>query len=264
MKRTSIPTWNYKKGRNGYNPEMAVIHIAEGSRQSVIQEFTNPVTQKSTHFLVCEGGEVIQFVQIYDTAWGNGIPQNPVSWEVKRRSGINPNLYTVSIEFEGFATSDIKDIQYQKGAELLQFLNKELGIQLTRELVIGHREIRADKTCPGKISIERLLALAHQSEDQRVNELKNKLSLLQRLVILQKQLQALKNNKFGSTTMSISPVQVALVGVFGMVLRHFRIVIPESELSAFIVGAIALGGLVWQWYQGWKAGTLNAFGGVRK
>ena len=262
MKRTFIPTWNYKKGRDGYTPEIIVIHIAEGSKQSVIQEFTNPVTQKSTHFLVCKDGEVLQFVQVWDTAWGNGIPVNPTAWEIKRRSGLNPNLYTVSIEFEGYAHEDITGIQYEKGAELLRFLSKELKIALVRELVIGHREIRANKSCPGIIRIEKLLEIANKEPEKRVEELKQTLSILQRLVSLQTTLSKLKNNKFGSMK-SVSPVQVALVGVVMMILRHYRVGLAESEVVAVISGIMAVGAIIWQWYQGWKDGSLNALGGKR-
>ena len=49
-----------------------------------------------------------------------------------------------------------------------------------------------------------------------------------------------------------------------MIARHYRIGIAENEVMAVISGFLAVGAILWQWYQGWKAGTLNAFGGVKK
>lgn len=53
------------------------------------------------------------------------------------------------------------------------------------------------------------------------------------------------------------------IGIIGMILRHFRIVIPEGELTAFVMGAIALGGLGWSWYERWSRGDLT-IGGWRR
>ena len=53
------------------------------------------------------------------------------------------------------------------------------------------------------------------------------------------------------------------VGILGMILRHFRIIVPESELTAFTVGLIALGGLIWAWWERYKKGDLT-LGGFRR
>lgn len=61
--------------------------------------------------------------------------------------------------------------------------------------------------------------------------------------------------------MNITGYQAALVGVIMMILRHFRIGISENEIIAVLSGLIAVGGIVWEWYRGWKNGTLTPLGG---
>lgn len=62
---------------------------------------------------------------------------------------------------------------------------------------------------------------------------------------------------------NITGLQVALVGLVGMVLRHFRVVLPENELMAFIVGAMTLGGIVWTWIGRYRKGEIS-FGGFKR
>lgn len=56
---------------------------------------------------------------------------------------------------------------------------------------------------------------------------------------------------------------VVFVGIVGMILRHYRIVIPEDEITALIVGATALVGLVVSWIGRYRKGDLT-LGGFRK
>ena len=167
---------NFTKGRQGYGAVAIVDHIAEGTllggmahienekggglELGTMQEFASPKTEKSSHYLIGKDLSIIQFVEEKDTAWGNGYVMNPTSKLVLSRPGVNPNLYTISIEHEGFAIEDITEGQYKLSAELHADIAKRWSIPLNRHSVIGHREIRTDKVCPGKISIEKLIALA--------------------------------------------------------------------------------------------------------
>jgi len=60
---------------------------------------------------------------------------------------------------------------------------------------------------------------------------------------------------------NVSGLQIALVGVVMMVARHYRLPLAESEVVAVIAGLISVGGIVWEWYRGWKSGSLTALGG---
>jgi len=62
---------------------------------------------------------------------------------------------------------------------------------------------------------------------------------------------------------NISALQVVLVGVIGMVLRHYRILLPEDELTAFVIGATALTGIVWAWIERYRKGELS-LGGFKR
>lgn len=141
---------------------MIVIHIAEGLRDSVTVTFKDPAVQKSAHFLVCQNGDVLQYVSTKDTAFGNGIVVNPVSEKVLGALPQNPNEYTVSIEHEGFATTDISETMYSTTVNLVKYLHDRWAIPLDRTHIIRHNEIEASKTCPGRISVEKIIQLARK------------------------------------------------------------------------------------------------------
>ncbi len=149
---------NYTKGRNGTVPDVIVIHIAEGNKAAVDSTFLNSSSDpKSAHFLVCKDGIIQQFVSTIDTAYGNGVVDNPISEIVLNRPGINPNSYTISIEHEGFSIADITELQYNNTIQLVRFLCKKWDIPMDRTHIIGHREIRASKLCPGLINIDKII-----------------------------------------------------------------------------------------------------------
>lgn len=157
-----IPLTNYKKGRQS-NPDMIVIHIAEGNKQSVINQFQNPATQVSSHFLVNKDGSITQFVGTVDTAYGNGVLNNPVSELVLQRAPRNPNDYTISIENEGFSTENINPAQYATNIKLIKYLHNKWSIPLDSTHVVRHREITASKSCPGLINVEYIIQQARLS-----------------------------------------------------------------------------------------------------
>lgn len=156
----AVPPSNYRKGRNCANPDVVVLHIAEGSKASVLATFQDPAVQKSSHFLVCRDGSVTQFVNTGSTAFCNGIVVNPISEVVLCRLPANPNDYTVSIEHEGFGTQDITPEQYTTTVALVKYLHAKWNIPLDRSHIIAHREIEAIKTCPGVLNVEKVIQMA--------------------------------------------------------------------------------------------------------
>lgn len=157
----TIPATNFKKGRTR-NPDAIVIHIAEGMKASVVATFKDPIVQKSSHFLVNRDGSITQFVGTADTAYGNGIVDNPISELVLARVGTNPNDWTISIEHEGFSTADITPAQYATTEKLVKFLSSKWDIPLDSTHVFRHREIYAGKTCPGMINVETIIQQARK------------------------------------------------------------------------------------------------------
>ena len=160
MNITKVLSPNFTKGREGFRVLAVVIHIAEGSKQSVIQEFSSPATQKSSHYLVDRDGSIIQFVEEANWAYANGTISNPISELVQARISKNPNWYTCSLEHVGFATEDLTEVQYKASAELIADICKRWNIPIERMHIIKHREINDRKICPGIVNVEKLIALA--------------------------------------------------------------------------------------------------------
>ena len=150
-----IPKTNYRKGRTSV-PDLIVIHVTVGSRASTISEFKNP-TGKSTHLLVDKKGNIVQFVSTNDTAYGNGIMDNPINSIVLSRGAKNPNNYSISIEHEGSGKSDLTTVQFNASVKIITFLCKKWAIPADRTHIIMHREITEDKACPGLINVESLI-----------------------------------------------------------------------------------------------------------
>lgn len=159
----AIPAANYYRGRDKWVPDMIVIHATEGGRDSVIQTFQDTSIPKSTHFMVCKTGEIVQFVATINTAFGNGIQVNPTDPTVVARdqqSDSNPNLYTISIEHELMKGEIPTVAQYAASAALLKFLSEKWNIPLDTKHIIPHHAIDAAKTCPDGVNIDHLLAVA--------------------------------------------------------------------------------------------------------
>jgi len=139
---------NFRPGRPpGFRPSAIVIHIAEGTLDSVDHWFNNAIAKVSAHYCVGRGGEIHQFVHEEDTAYHAGNAVTP-SWKLLR-PGVNPNFYTIGIEHEGRAQDQWTEAQYNASAELVGEIAERWSIPLDQDHVVMHREIRASKTCPG-------------------------------------------------------------------------------------------------------------------
>lgn len=149
---------NFTPGRKGiYPPDTIVIHVTEGSFASARAWFRDPAAQVSAHYGVSRKGEIEQWVDEANTAWCNGRVNMPTAAIVKERLKSNPNNWTVSIENEGTGKEELTDLQRNS----LLFLTKDIAtrrkIPLTRRHIIRHQEIYSLKTCPGVISVDRLV-----------------------------------------------------------------------------------------------------------
>lgn len=179
--------------REGQKVLAVCVHITDGDTRSVIQTFTNPKTQVSSHYLVCRNGDIIQFVEESQSAWGSGKKVNPTAKIVLERLGLNPNIFLIQVENECMSNQDLTEIQYVTSGKLLGEICLRHGIPLDQEHIIPHHSIRSDKLCPGIISISKLIGLA-QSPPQisEISELKIKISLLQKILELMKSIMSFK------------------------------------------------------------------------
>lgn len=163
------PIWkpcpNFTAGRRGQRPEAIVIHITEGTAASVDSWFRSPTSRVSAHYMVTQAGALHQYVREEDTAWHAGAIVRPTWAGLKRTAAgarLNPNTYTIGIEHEAkTASTPWSAAMYERSSLLLAELNIRWRIPLERATIIGHREIRADKTCPGSVvNFDRLIGRA--------------------------------------------------------------------------------------------------------
>ncbi|MBZ5569150.1 MAG: N-acetylmuramoyl-L-alanine amidase [Acidobacteriia bacterium] len=141
---------NFSKGRpSPYRPEAIVIHIIVGSLRSADQHFNDPNSRVSAHYGVGKNGEVHQYVDESDTAFRAGIVVRP-TWTLIKPN-VNPNYYTIGIEHEGLPGKEDAwtDAQVATSSALVGEIARRWNISVDRSHIIGHREIRASKTCPG-------------------------------------------------------------------------------------------------------------------
>lgn len=160
---------NFHKGRIGkdgkrWTPDAITIHVTEGTAASARSWFNTKTADVSSHYLVAKNGDRDQFVDEDDTALTNGVVDRPEAALVLARPGVNPNLWTISIEHEGRGNEDLTSDQLASSAELIaDIVRRRPVIQLNRRHIIPHREIRKSKTCPGKIDVDRLIRAASGS-----------------------------------------------------------------------------------------------------
>lgn len=143
-----IGTPNFWKGRHDYKPIAIVLHICEGTEEGTVAWFQNPKSDVSAHYLVCKNGHIINFVPEENTAWHAGYVYNP-TWKLIKNK-INPNLYTIGIEHEGFADEPAPLLQLAASARLIASIAARWNIPRDTCHIIGHNMINGHKTCPGR------------------------------------------------------------------------------------------------------------------
>jgi N-acetylmuramoyl-L-alanine amidase len=153
---------NFREGRpTAQMPLAIVIHIMDGTIAGTDEWFNNPVAQVSAHYGVSKTGDIHQYVDESDTAFHAGTVVNP-TWPLIKPS-VNPNFYTIGIEHEGKADDVWPDAQLQASALLIADVAQRWDIQLNRDHVVKHHEIRASKTCPGTVDLDQLISMASSS-----------------------------------------------------------------------------------------------------
>lgn len=153
---------NFWTGRDGESAVAIVDHCmskgADGTRatlESCANWFANPKSEVSAHFGVGKDGRVWQFVDVHNTAWANGILEQPdmsLPWLAECVSKkINPNRRTISIEHEGDSYDTMPEAQYRATLALHRFLIATLDIKADRQHIVGHYQVTAKQraNCPG-------------------------------------------------------------------------------------------------------------------
>jgi len=131
---------NVRIGRGGSDIQYIIIHTTQGSYDSAINWFQNPISNVSAHYVVRSAdGEVTQMVHEKDIAWHAGNSMY--------------NALSIGIEHEGFI--DQPDIWYtpnlyEASAALVRDIAARNRIPLDRAHILGHSEVPgATHTDPG-------------------------------------------------------------------------------------------------------------------
>lgn len=147
-----------------YPPVAIVNHISTGTMGSMDNWFRNPAAQASSHFGISREGVIHQYVRLEHAAWTQGlttegIPLAPHS--LIRGMGVNPNLYCISKEHEGYAgnggNGELTDPQFWASVWLDKYIQQEVErewghhIVFGPEFVLGHFQIDPIRKpfCPG-------------------------------------------------------------------------------------------------------------------
>lgn len=162
-----------QSSRGGYKPCLIVWHIADGTFNGTVSWERNPQSQTSSHFVLGKNGEIAQLVPLTEAAWTQGKVNNPTHPLVKMRKNVNPNLYCISIECEGFwkdTKGKLTDKQLKAAEYLTSYIVEEVDriygveIPVDREHMIGHCEINSvtRSHCPGELfPFEELISMVN-------------------------------------------------------------------------------------------------------
>lgn len=160
------------QGRNGNKVIAIVNHIMSGTLVGTDSWFQNPSSEVSAHFGVGKNGEIHQYVDVNNVAWGNGVVDQP-SWPLLI-ANVNPNYYTVSIEHEGQSGEQFTEEQYRATLALHRWLIETFGLQVNQDTIIGHNRIDSVKraACPGSgFPWQRLFIDLKEGKDVKLNYL---------------------------------------------------------------------------------------------
>lgn len=167
-----------KMSRNGWIPDIIVNHITEGGYDGAVGWLSTGAGEVSSNFATARDGRVSEIVPITEAAWCNGTQSFNSSRmyytgrstnHLIRSRNVNANLYTVSIEHEGWTGKTdgrLTEEQYKSTLELHKFTINEIkriygkDFIIDRSHIIGHSEVspREKPNCPGKyFPFERLI-----------------------------------------------------------------------------------------------------------
>lgn len=147
---TRLSTPHYDVGRAGHPVIGICYHIAAGSRAGVVEWFANPASKVSSHCLICRDGTILQFVDLGDTAWTQGVVNKP-TWPLIKQYPA-PNRSLIGIEHEGQTGDPWTEEMYAADLALTLYLCERFGIKPERPYLLGHNELDSVNRpqCPGQ------------------------------------------------------------------------------------------------------------------
>ncbi|QHT60677.1 N-acetylmuramoyl-L-alanine amidase [Paenibacillus lycopersici] len=152
--------------RNGktYTPIVIVNHISAGTLSSMDNWFRNPAAEASSHFGIGRDGTIHQYVRLENAAWTQGLTADAIpraTAPIIRQMGVNPNLYCISKEHEGYGSNGgdgtLTEPQFWASVWLDKYIQSEVErnwryrIIFGPQTVIGHFQVDPIRKpfCPG-------------------------------------------------------------------------------------------------------------------
>jgi N-acetyl-anhydromuramyl-L-alanine amidase AmpD len=151
VKQVPIHKDNHEPRPVGYRIEGIVIHIMQGTLKGTDGWFGGENIASGVYSSTQEGigknGEVHVYLEPSEMAYHVGRVNAPV-WAKMKKTMFgydNPNKYTYGIENEGYRGDKWTEEQMVALCERVKLIAKTAGLPITRETIISHNEITADK-----------------------------------------------------------------------------------------------------------------------
>ena len=238
-------TPNFTKGRGTFKPEMVVMHIMAGTLSGSDDWFSKSESKVSAHYGVGVGGEIHQYVREDDTAWHAGVVKNP-TFKLYKPS-INPNLYTIGIEHEGYDLSKAPKTQLQASADLLKDICTRWSIPMDRDHVIGHQEVTTTRpTCPSSdLPVLDFIISMNQEKKGRMKED----FLIDQIIN--------ELNMFENYSLTYAGVIIVVVAKLA---EWMGLQIGSAEITTTVMTLVQLGGALVALYGRFRKGDINIWG----
>lgn len=132
------------------------IDIPSARFDNLIREFVQPGREASTHFGVSQAGQIVQFVDLADTAWHTGAGSPYL------------NHVCVGVEMEGAVGEPVTDAMYQSVASLIARTYVLSGMPIDADHIVQHFKIlpQTKSDAGTNVSVERLISLATNMTSQ--------------------------------------------------------------------------------------------------
>ena len=138
---------NFWSGRGQAKPLAIVEEMLPAPLAELAEIFDGRPTREgrsyklSTHYAIGRDGRVWQFVRDEDTAWANGITNQPdpnLDW---LHTTSNPNLVTLAIGYEGTPGETLSEEQYAAALALHRQLISRWQIRPDAQHIVGHDKL---------------------------------------------------------------------------------------------------------------------------
>jgi len=166
----SSPNFGYPKGSFGRNGQAICgigLHITGAHWESNYSWIMNPAANASYNAVIKDDGTVVSLVPEQNAAYSHG-RINRATWPLLK-SGVNPNLYTLSLARTGSNQNTWTPEQLASTLYVLKHWCRAYDLPLKRPYVFGHFEIDSVGRwyCPGEGFFNRVISeLAGQEPEE--------------------------------------------------------------------------------------------------